>query len=42
MEQEWKNGLDVGILFPENSIVLLKVNWHFPYFKGQNNEFFIT
>ena len=37
-----KNGLDVGIFFPENSIALLRVNWYFPYFQGQNNEIFST
>ena len=37
-----KNGLEVEIFFPENSIALLRVNWYFPYFKGQKNEIFST
>ena len=37
-----KNGLEVGIFFPEISIALLRVNWYFPYFQGQKNEIFST
>ena len=33
-----KNGLGVGIFFPENSIALLRVNWYFSYLQGQKNE----
>ena len=35
-----KNGSEVEIFFPENSIAFLRVNWYFPQFQGQKNEIF--
>ena len=37
-----KNGLEVVIFFPENSIALQRVNWYFSCFQGQKNEMFST
>ena len=32
----------MGLLFSENFIVLLRVNWYVPYIQGQKNETFST
>ena len=37
-----KNGSEVEIFFPENSIAFLRVNWYLPHFQGQKNEIFST